>query len=230
MYFYKSSATDPTGATAAGGNVNISNLNLYLALESNPAIEGMIMAKCQTADGLQVLTDCVYPNRINLAGTYHSITQRYDRSFGSKLKKIYYAPYNNTETANTMYDHDNKAGSKITNFITKVNGNRTQEFDLYTTNYDDYFIKKDSVRGSCLLSLDEYYYNWAYVEDFTDGNPVWKSLSVPDDSCMDGLDLTNQVKYEISAYNSAGAVTLNHYSFAVTQKLLVVNQSGITLL
>ncbi len=52
MYFYKASATDPTGATAAGGNVNISNLNLYLALESNPAIERMIMTKCQTADGL----------------------------------------------------------------------------------------------------------------------------------------------------------------------------------
>lgn len=230
IYFFKNANNDPTGGTAAAGNVSITNLTLYLAIEVNPQIENMIKSQCLTDLGLQVLTPWVISgNKQNIGPSqFHGVISRYNRAHGMKLLKLYWAAYNNAETSNTAFDHDNKAGAKFISFVTYINNNRTSQYDYYVTNFDDYRAKKESLKGSCILSSDEYYYNWVWVEDFTDGKSQ-NYLDAPIENRIDGLDLTNEILYQIQAQNSVAPVQVNHYVFAVTQKLLIVSPAGITL-
>lgn len=227
-------STVATGALTAAASptpaqiVNISNLTFYLAVEVNPQIENMIKATCSSAEGLQLLIPFVYYSRINLNGTSQNVTVRYNRAHGSKLQKIYWGVYNNLENSVTTYDHNNLNGAKIISFYTQIDNIRTSQFDYICTTLDDYKVKQDSLRGSSILSSNEYYYNWVWIEDFTDDNPLWKDLTVPKENCIDGLDLTNERKYDITTIAVNG--NYNHYVYTVCQKLLIISPTGISLL
>ena len=70
----------------------------------------------------------VYLNKISIRGNNQDIITRYNRAYGSKLKKIYWTPYNNTESANTADDHNNFIAdmSKIlSSFYTEINNTQT---------------------------------------------------------------------------------------------------------
>lgn len=232
IFFNSTSNTAPaTGVAAANAVVTITNLLFYLAVEVNPEIENMIKAKCASSEELQILTPYIYYSKLNLpSASTQNLTVRYNRAHGIKLLKIFWAAYNVNETSNTAYDHDCKANAKVRTFYTMINNIRTTQYDYITSNYDDYMVKKEKLRGSSIFSSDEYYYNWVWVEDFTENNPVWKSTSssVPKQNCIDGLDLTNEIKYDI--YSTTASLAFNHYIYAVTQKLLTISPTGINLL
>jgi hypothetical protein len=232
MYFTNDNATASLNPAAPTAGVQISNLLLLLALETNPQVENMVKAKCASAEGLQILTPMIFYNRAQLQSLNQTISVKYSRAHGMKLQKIYWAPYNQTESLNTAFDHNNIAANMVSQFYTQVNNIRTSQYDYNTYNPantfigDDYTAKKDSLRGSCILSSNEYYFNWVWIEDFTDNNPLFKDLGVPEENCIQGLDLTNEIKYDINSITAGN--TLNHYVYAVTQKLLVVSPAGIT--
>lgn len=224
--------------------VAISNIEFWLAVEINPVIENMIKSKCASAEGLSLLMPYVYYNRIPLNGTSQTATVKYQRANGSKLLKLYWSVYNNNETGITVYDHNNLRltpgvvdpavltlpwipGAKVQSFYTNIDNDRTSQFNYNCLTFDDYKVKQDTLRGSGILSSDEYYYNWVWVEDFTDNNPVWRNKSVPEENCITGLSLDNERIYTI--YSTTTNANYNHYIYAVCQKLLIISPAGIVI-
>jgi len=55
-----------------------------------------------------------------------------------------------------------------------------------------------------------------------------KPLSPPESNYIDGMFLDTEVKYDVFA-NTANA-NLNHYIYAICQKNLIINSSGISLM
>jgi len=232
IYFQSTDADVPTVATPAdgdyGGGATITQLTLLTAIETNPVIENLIKSKVSSIEGLQMLMPMVYYNKISLGqATNHNITTRYNRAHGIKLKKIYWSAYNQTEFANTAFDKSNlSAAPKVTQYSTMINNIRTSQYDYVTANLDDYIVKKNSLRGSAIYSSNEYYFNWVWVEDFTDNNPLLKQYYELKDNYIEGLDLENEIKYDVNA-TTPGAVGYNHYVYAVTEKLLTISSAGI---
>lgn len=247
--YFNTTANDGTRAgSAVGTGVAISNLMLYMAVEQNPVIEQELKAKVNSGEGFNLLVPYVYQNKQTIQGSTQTITVKYNRAHGSKLLKIYWAPFNPAETNFSAYDHSNLTNAnppaqqgKITNFYTLINNIRTSQFN-YNCTGDDWMAQKLKLKGSCIFSSNEYYFNYVWVEDFTNNySLVDKPLTPPEVNYIDGLDLNTEIKYDIYAnINSSVAlppsgstpavVGLAHYVYAVCQKTLVVNSSGISLL
>jgi len=109
-----------------------------------------------------------------------------------------------------------------------LDNNRIQEYNLSCAAGDDYIYLKDQFKGSIIESSNVYYYNWVWIENFA--GYVEKSGKVGDsDNIESGLDLSLERKwdfYGISMVND----NYNHYTFAITQKMLTVNSTGITVI
>jgi hypothetical protein len=101
-------ATSAANATAGTGPYNgavaISNLSLLLAKEDNQEVK---IIDDTLREGMSFYFPYVWYNKRPLNGTSQSITFRYNRMHGLKLKKIYVAPYNAIELNNTIYDRNN---------------------------------------------------------------------------------------------------------------------------
>jgi len=220
-----------TGAAALTAGT-ISGITLFLAIEQNPVIENAIKSKVMSPEGLSLYWPMVYTNLVPLAAgvsALHSIQVRYNRGNGRRLKKIYWVPFNQTRTTYRSFDHDNTGGKKFTSFHTTVNNLRTSQFDYAVVAGEDWMVKKDSLKGSCILSSDEYYYNFTWIEDFTGSMSLLEKSKLPDlHNIDDGLDLTSEVIYTVNAINNNKAI--NHHIFAVCQKELTINANGIQLL
>ena len=186
------------------------------------------MAKCSSAEGLGVLIPYVYNNKINLTGNSQTITLRYNRVHGVRLKKIYHGVYNNTESANTMYTHSNLAGSVISNFYTMLDNIRRSQFNIDCTTGEDYLVLKNKLKGSCLIDYTAFAYEWAILEDYTNAKPRDELPMKPDlENLIVGESLDTERKINIYLTTTGGQY--NHYSFAITEKLLTVSASGIAL-
>lgn len=228
-----------TNVGPISAEIPITNLLLYLAIETNPIVENLIKTKVASGEGLSLLTPMVYYNKINLpsaAGINHTITTRYNRAHGLKLKKIFWSPFNGVETNNLAFDISNIAGIKVARFYTMVNNIRTSQYDYEAVNGDDWMVNRNLLRGSSILSSNEYYYNWVWEENFTDNNLAFKKVMELTDNFNEGLDLTNEIKYDVYATlgtlnPSTGNITsLTHYVYAVTEKLLTITASGVTFM
>jgi hypothetical protein len=129
-----------------------------------------------------------------------------------------------------------------------LDNERLQEFNLVCADYDDYMLLKDKLKGSVIQSADMFYYNWFWIEDFTGMEDKTKEPKNSENLEV-GLDLSIERKWDfyaqqvntvavgdadtiansVNAANSNGG-QYNHYSFAVTQKMLTISSSGITVI
>jgi hypothetical protein len=229
VFFTSASGTTPVAGAAYANGMTVQNLIFYLAVETNVMVENMIKSLVNRPDGLQVLIPMVYYNKLSIsAATNQNITTRYNRAHGIKLKKIYWSAFNTLEKTITAYDKNNIAGAKVSQFYTMIDNIRTSQYDYLPANLDDWIVKRKSLRGSDILNSSEYYFNWVWVEDFTDLNPLYKKAMELRDNFIEGIDLTNEIKYDI--YSTTANVPLNHYIYAVTEKLLIIGSSGISVM
>lgn len=232
--------TDPTGGgvtTVPQFNINIQNLKLYLATEQNTAIINELKAKVASPEGLSMLIPYVYTTKLSLpATTSQSMDIRYNRGHGIKLKKIYYSAFNATEQTNTSYDHSNVsnvgvAGAKIVNFYTTINNMRLQQYNVDCTNLtgqsQDWMEMQKYLKGSILSTSNLFQYYWFWIDDFSNVNCLSEKgiKGISENNLIQGLDLTNEVKWDIIL--TTESVGLNHYAFAITQKLMTITSNGI---
>lgn len=231
-----------TTPTPYAGNVSLTNLACYLAVETNQDIAQQIIAKKNSPEGLSVLLPYVYSNKINLTGTSQSISLKYNRAHGMKLMKIYHQPIGNNETIFGAYQLTtvdasgiinavgNISGQIINNFYTLLNNNRLQEFNVDCTKLEDHMLLKHKFRGSVVLNSNVYQYNWFWCDDFSNDPAPLHAVSMTNkDNLMRGLDLSSEQKWDIYISLPTSA-QLNHYTFSITQKMLVVNSAGIQIL
>ena len=216
-----SSVTNPTtDSEPITVDVGLTNLALYVAVEKDQEIINSLMSKVQS--GFQMLCPYVHGYKTNLQNASQSLSLRFNRGHGERLMKIYHAPFNNTETTHLAYDHNNLADAKVLSYYTMLNNSRLQEFNVDTSADEDYMILKDLLEGSVIQNNNIYKYNWFHVEDFA-------GLDLKDSqgpfNKRAGLDLSVEQKYDI--YMTTAGNALNHYSFAVTQRMLTISPAGI---
>jgi hypothetical protein len=112
-----------------------------------------------------------------------------------------------------------------------LDNERSQEYNLNTATYDDYLLLRDKLKGSVIQSSDMFYHNWVWIEDWT--GFVDKTIEPRNIQNIEtGLDLTTERKWDFYALqvNNGTAAAYNTYTFAVTQKMLTVTSSGITVI
>jgi hypothetical protein len=144
--FSSTNAGDPiTGAallSAAATTIQMNNLTLYLAVESNELIRQDIMQQVQS-EGLRYMIPYVqaYKNLYGASST-QQLSIQLDVNSGQAFRKIYWSLYNNTESGTLAYDHSNINysnaflgvvpfyGSKIYNFWSLLNGKRLQDITI----------------------------------------------------------------------------------------------------
>jgi hypothetical protein len=233
MTFQSTSVTDPTATVVAtNSNIGISGLSFYLAVDKNSEIVNSLQSRIVSPSGLQVLIPYVYTYKFNSSlASSHSTSYRFNRGHGMKLMKVYTSAFNNTESANTAYDNNNRGTSKINVFYTMLDNERIQEFNLQTATFDDYSLLRPMLKGSVIQSADIYYYNWFWCDDWS-GYVDKESNHENKQNLETGLDLNRERKYDFYALtvNNAGTAQYNYYTFAVTQKMLTVSASGITVI
>jgi hypothetical protein len=224
---------DPSAGSAiisTSQSANIGGVALYLAVETNQEVAQQIKAKKNSPEGLSVLIPYVYGVKTALAAGSVAVSMRFNRGHGLRLLKIYHMPCSNVETsAITSYVTSNIGHVNITDFYTLLNNNRLQEFNLVCNNGDDYMILKDRLKGSVYQNRNMYEYNWVWIEEF-DGyvSPLNENLRPDDDNFIKGLDLSSEQKWDI--YMTQNAANLNHFTFAITQKQLIINSAGIQIM
>eukprot|EP00732_Lithocolla_globosa_P000101 Lithocolla_globosa_v1_NODE_19_length_9697_cov_21.310620.p2 type:complete len:445 gc:universal NODE_19_length_9697_cov_21.310620:1929-3263(+) len=222
VLFKATTSTDPsTGAGVSDSNLTISDLLIYLAVEQNPVVVQSLMDKYKSGS-LSFNIPFVYMNIQSLTGTQHNLQVRYSRPHGKKLKAILWTPFNATDTLNNAYDTDNKADAKVLDYYTMVNSVRLTQFNYDTSTGNDWMYYKEKLSNSCILSSDEFYYNWSGDILFSGG----RYSDINNANLDDGLDLSEEVKIDIQA-TTAGA--LKHMIYAVTLKTLNITPTGITL-
>ena len=246
------SLTDPSGggnngasppttlAVAPAFNITFQNLMLYLATEQNAAIENELRLKVNSPEGLKILIPYIYTNKLGLpASSSQAVSVRYNRGHGIKLKKIYYSAFNTNENVNWSFDHSNLsnvgvAGYKIQNFYTAIDNIRLQQYNIDCQNSNgqcqDWLEMQKYCKGSIIATSNMYQYNWFWLDDFSNAKSTSQKTQagLSEDNMVQGLDLTLEKKYDI-ILNTNNILGLNHYCFAITEKLMIVTPNGIVV-
>ena len=221
--FVGSSTTAVNTAIADLVGAGITNMYFYQSLEQNA--EAIQLARVPRT----IQIPFVYTNKLALTGASHTVNVRYSRSHGSKLRQLYWVPFNQVTTAGYQFDHSNVFGSasvKMLSFNTQLNNIRLQPFDLsstYAGGFTDFLFMKRYLKGTALSTPLDYYRNWFYLDSFI----VDQNHNEIDTD--DSFDLSAEdVLYTVSC--TPGAVTdLNHHVFAVTQRSISTHYGRITM-
>lgn len=218
--FTTTDVTSPaTGAAAMTADIALSNLALFLSVEKNQAIINSLMAK--VSSGFSMAMPYIHGYKTNLNGTSQNVSLRFNRGHGQRLVKLYHTLYHNTETANTAYNHDNIGDAKVLSYYTALNNNRIQEFNVDTSEFEDYLIHEQMLKGSVIQCCDMYQYNWFHCDSWSPDNVGSKDLF----NNIVGLSLDVEQKWD-GTFTTANAQH-NHFSFAIVQRELVVSPAGI---
>lgn len=225
------SATDPTaagsgGPTALTGNIDITNMYLYLALEEDPILANQLVNQVATGS-MSVIVPWVYsfknvPGSGGAAGAIQTVSVRLNQAMGNHLKKMYHAFYPATRTIFAQFNIDNTNKTQVVHYHTKLDNMRRSDFNITSADGDDYLMRRDALKDTFLESLSSFRYNWFVVDDYD------LKDDVPDKMCVaSGLPLGVEHKWDIEA--SCANEAFNHYSFAVVSRVLTISNMGIMI-
>lgn len=228
------SLVDPAATPIAyTTGVSIQELQLYLSVETNQEIADQIKMQKKTEKGISLLFPFVNSDKSNLTGSTVSVSLRFNRGQGLRLLKVYHQTVPNQESVNTAYNASNLDGARINSLYTLLNNNRLQEFDINCTQQEDWMMLRDKIAGSILMSSNVYQYNWFWCDDFSgDQSTLDKNQENDATNYYRGLDLSSEQKWDIYLNMAAAvvAIAFNHYTFSITERMLVVNAEGIKVL
>lgn len=229
--FYGTSPQDPTaGAAANATDVDLKNIQLFLAVEQDPLIiQGL---RQQVASGgFSTLIPYIYCYKTALNGSTHTISLRFNRGHGRRLQKVYTSSFTSTETLNNAYNCSNLAvatglnGNIVSSFYSMLNNQRIQEINMNCAKYDDWNFLQQKLQGCVIQNSNIYGFNWFWVDDFTELEKLYHSN--PNDDI--GIPLDVEQKYDLYLTMN-GTLNRNNYTFAVCQKMLTVSAAGITVI
>ena len=140
---------------------------MLVAIERDPVICKEVMNRSMSSKSLVFNIGYLFAWNQSLAVGGNNLNANYNSGQGSHLQKIYWAPYPTTPaTLNLIYDKNNIANAKIPQFQSFINGIAVQQSPFVPQNGDDFKYMREKLRGSDILSFNEYLYNWVWVEDF----------------------------------------------------------------
>jgi hypothetical protein len=215
-------ANEPqTGASIPVTTATVSNLSLYLSVETHQEVANALISKVHSAEGFSINVPFVYSQKYaSSAGTSSSIFQRFNRGHGSRILRFYYGVFNTAETFNNNLDHSNVACSKLTNYYTTMNNMRCQEFPVDCTLGLDWLINNDDIEHSAVMSVNQYKYQFCHMENYSGQRP-----SECDDTIITGLSLDQEKTYGV--YVNTVSAAYNHWLFTIVQRELRIGGGQI---
>lgn len=224
--FVGSSLINTNSGLATLTSYAISNLVLRYAVQKNQSIIDMVKEE----KAQEIMIPYVYYNKIQgNAGNNNSTTLsvKFSNVHGSRLLRMYWAPYNNTESATTIFDHDNLGGLKVFSFHVEVDGVRLCPYEFLTNNSDDYDANRMLLDGSCILSRNDHLKYFTHVQNFGSNYPLCREFDYERQLWKEGMPLDKEVKIDIYYTNApANAVQSQNYIYTVVQRRLVVDKEA----
>ena len=208
--------------TALTGAVALSDIRVYLSVETNPTVIQGLVNRVQS-QGLQVITPYVYSYRFNSGATSSvSISQRLNAGHGQRLLHAVYAPFNNVASGVTAYDMANTGASKVVSFQSMMDNNLLQEFVPRALELEDYEMSRKMLPGCLVQNAKEFQWNYTHVDSFRKGPSCdWRES----DTTIDGLDLTSERIWNIDVTTAGNA--LRNFTWFCVQRTLNINANGI---
>lgn len=208
------------------GNMSVSKLRLHLAQEGDEAVAREIMDK---ASQIPILIPYTWSYKTNRQGKSQALSLRFGAGHGRTLERVYNAFYGTAEEKNTRYL---RPLTHVDSFYTLLNNRRMQEFDYSSADHDVYNLKRDYAKGYVAgLTRAIYEDQFCFVEDWCNGH---HNCAVNNE--ISGLSLTgDEIKWDLFCQSSniapatSGGRNLNHYTFAVCQRLMTVSSAGVQI-
>jgi hypothetical protein len=231
------SSTSAPGVAVAGaavqvGNINVSNVYLYLCVEQNQLVVDDIyrrLAEGKLAYRIPYTTS--FKNVGSPANAQTNISIQLSQQYGRRLKRILHTVFNPTELSNTAYDCSNYNGTKVASYQTFLDTMPIQDRILSCLlptaagiNQDDWLENKKYLdRRSCYLSKEMYAINWFHIDQFFE--PHDKDGSLPEVNLDEGksMDTAKQWLFSCTAGSIAG---LLHYTYAEFARDILVTNAG----
>ena len=223
---------DPTGTPATlTGDIALTGITLYLAVEQDLSIIQELYGNVNKPGGFNMVVPWTYyfKNSDPAEATSRVVSIKMNRTHGRYLQKLYHIPYNGgvngailPETLNNRYLH---TSTHVDSFITYVDNDRRQPYDVVLANGDDWALIKDGLKGTQFDRRDRYRSNW-FVKDVFDGNLGDNETLVADV----GLSLDSERKLDLTLNSEATPHKFYIYSFAVVTRNLLITPSGIGIM
>jgi hypothetical protein len=225
---------DLTGVTAAVLTTNnaLSSIYLYLCVQRDPEINAEI--KAQVSQGMSLLIGHVRSDlKAHSASTTQNVINNYSAADGLSLVKIYHAVFTATVTttaARNVYNHSfvdsaDAADAKVSEYWTALNGQRLQDVNLDTSAHENYLYLRDMLKGSCVLSAQQFSQNAFHVDNFSSEMVLCEQKDSMN-NVVQGLPLAGApVQWEFNAITANTA--WNHRTFAIFQRNLFISPAGV---
>jgi len=226
--FQMSSASAPTNAAAATlGAITLSNFALYVAYDQDNMNKQELKNKVLT-EGMRLNIPYVNCFRdASPASTSYMTSYTFSRGHGKSLKRVYTAVAASSETLNNVCNMDNVNSSKITSLQTSINSKPIQNNRLYVATQDIWANLEPILNGSAVQSQRIHDSRFHWVDNFAGDRPSVEWCEHDDEE--GGYDLSQPVVYN-GDFTQATAAQRIYYTFAVTDRDLVLSASGIQVL
>jgi hypothetical protein len=168
LYWIGTSQTVPTaGAAAATGTVAISNLILWLCVETDTELISKMDAAYEK--GITIPYEFAFVQQTSITGTNKSLNTDLDDSYGV-LKRVYSSIQNIANSSNTMWDISNLAQAKFTSVQTYIGSSTVEPDALVASDGQDFLTMKAKgyFKNSCILNSNVYQYNSTYINSWED--------------------------------------------------------------
>ena len=199
----------------------VTNLSLYLSVETNQEVANALVAKAHSPEGFSINVPFVYSQKYaSTVGASSSIFQRFNRGHGSRILRFYYGLFNTAETLNTTLDHSNVNNGKITSYYSTLNNMRCQEFSVECGASLDWLVNNHDIDRSSILSINQFKYQFCHMENYAGQRPCESN-----DTIITGLDLSQEKTYGVTVTTTNTA--FNHWLFTVIQRELRIGGGQI---
>jgi hypothetical protein len=207
-----------------------SNFQFNLCTESNVNTVNALINKVKN-EGLTIPIPYIYGSKTSIGSTSPNVNQVITRSAGDKLRWVAWAPFSNASSRDIINSHSQLNCSAISG-----QGTFTTVFDQYNTSLDNIFIKsqstidctrgehalynKNELRGSALQGVEALSNDFVHIDSW-----IGKSLCEYDPSVSDGLPITENHTWGLTATFTASTVYQHYVYYCMERKLVVGNFS-----
>ena len=229
--------------------VQMKNITIRSAFESNPVIIAQIKQKVMSKSGLSLFVPYTYfieQSNVEPKGRQSMIT-RLNRGYGIRLHRLVTTVTPNhineavklkqqlskSETCQLWDLNDAnqvKAQSKIKDYYTSLNNRRLQERDVVINDgskyaLDSYNYTKSSLKGTLISTPAAHLENWCHVDSF-DGYDATAKDHI---NVVTGLPLSDDMQYTFHANLNALSSKVTFTTFAICQRSLLLKADSITI-
>jgi hypothetical protein len=215
--------------------IQLTNIRLQLAVETDPDIIQSVVGKVQSS-GMKLTIPYVYSQSFSTpSGTSSSIQYRYNRTHGKRLLNIYSTVLNSVSTGRRCVDNNNVdietaplSGiffpAKVVSFQSQLdNTNLTENRPLCGAENEDYVLMRDMMKGSLIQSSNVYKANRVWIDSWRAGRTCdWPAM----DQVHDGISLDVEHIYSQDFTTNPTPAAYRIFTFAVVQRDLMINADG----